>query len=317
MDTHRELRRCAGVLILAALASCSSAPTRAHPAASTTAHVEEPRTVVLHDLCWSADGRALWFSARSFRSDRSDDSERNWSVYRYELAERVLVRVARSAVGVACDPGGTRIAVARLAGKTRDLYLLDRDGAELARLTQDDEEELGTSWSADGKQLVFERRAGTEHALFLVAPGGSGPRRFSSGGNCREPSWSPDNKFIAYTVDAGDGKAQIWLVNVDGTDPRNLTHDALNDDAPSWLPDGRVVYASGSRGAPTRIITMRVDGTDKRPVPGLEADCARFSYDGSKVAYYGREPLLVIADAQGTRVDRIPFEAIAAAEAAP
>jgi Tol biopolymer transport system component len=303
----------ASLACLLALASCSSAPA---PVQSVPARVEGPRTVVVHDLCWSANGRVLFFSARSFAADRPDDPEQGWSVFRYEIGSRAPVRIAPAALGVSCDPSGTRLAVARLAGKTRDLYLLDRDGKDLARLTQDPGDELDATWSADGKQLAFEHRAGAEREIYLVSPGGLGPRRISSGGNAGAPSWSPDNLHIAYCLDAGDGKAQIWLMNADGTDPRNLTRDTLNNVSPSWMPDGRVVYSSGMRGAPTRILTIDVDGSEKRPVPGLEAECARFSRDGTRVAYFGREPVLVIAGADGTRIDRVPFEAIASADVA-
>lgn len=297
----------AGLLLLAALWGCKSAPQT-----SVAARAEAPRVVELHDLCWSGGGRELFFSARSCRADHSDESEKNWNVYRYELDSRTLVCVVPGALGVACEPRGTRIAVARLAGATRDLFVLDRDGKELLRLTLDPEDEQGPSWSADGKQLAYELRTGGKVELFVAEIGGLGPRRLSSSPGACQPSWSPDGKQIAYCLASGEGKSQIWLMNADGTDPHALTHDALEDVSPGWLPDGRIVYASGIRGGPSHIVTIKADGGEMRPVPGLDAECARFSRDGSKVAYFGREPVLVIAAADGTRIDRLPFETIAA-----
>jgi TolB protein len=55
---------------------------------------------------------------------------------------------------------------------------------------------------------------------------------------------------------------EIWLVNADGSHQVRLTHNALNDDHPSWSPDGRwLVFASEMPGhSVTHLWLMRPNG---------------------------------------------------------
>lgn len=60
----------------------------------------------------------------------------------------------------------------------------------------------------------------------------------------RMATWSPDGKTVAYVSDAS-GEEEIWLVNADGSHPRQLTHDnerrfyGLN-----WSPNGQQLATS-------------------------------------------------------------------------
>lgn len=58
-----------------------------------------------------------------------------------------------------------------------------------------------------------------------------------------QPRFSPDGSRIAFTSDRGGGD-NIWIMNVDGADRRQLTHESfrlLNN--PTWSPDGRYIAA--------------------------------------------------------------------------
>ena len=63
------------------------------------------------------------------------------------------------------------------------------------------------------------------------------------------PAWSPDGTQIAFVSDRG-GNYDIWLMNPDGTNPRNLTNTAdQNEHYPAWSPpkdDRRVRISWGS-----------------------------------------------------------------------
>ena len=70
------------------------------------------------------------------------------------------------------------------------------------------------------------------------------------------PSWSPDGTQISYWHE-GD----LWVVNADGTDERNLTAEVDTVTSPgAWSPGGnRLAYRSGSD-----IWIINADGTDRR-----------------------------------------------------
>lgn len=76
------------------------------------------------------------------------------------------------------------------------------------------------------------------------------------------PAWSPDGSRIAFTrpgqeprSDDGTPQSDVFVMNADGTQVRQLTAGPADDRNPSWSPDGtRLAYAS--TGAPEPA-TMR------------------------------------------------------------
>ena len=59
-----------------------------------------------------------------------------------------------------------------------------------------------------------------------------------------EATWSPDSRFIAYSSDRG-GKFDIWVQQVSGGDPVQITKGPGQNWQPDWSPDGKnLVYRS-------------------------------------------------------------------------
>jgi TolB protein len=85
------------------------------------------------------------------------------------------------------------------------------------------------------------------------------------------PAWSPDGKRIAFESDANlDGgnaerDREIWVMNTDGSDPIQLTHNARWDEGPAWSPDGTMLaYSSGTDDAHLDINVMTAAGVHLR-----------------------------------------------------
>ena len=79
------------------------------------------------------------------------------------------------------------------------------------------------------------------------------------------PAWSPAGNFIAFASDAS-GNVDVWLVDVSGANPINLTKDSDGRDSfPAWSPDGtRIAFYSDREGG--GIYTMTPLGSDVRKV---------------------------------------------------
>ncbi|MGA2496575.1 MAG: hypothetical protein ABSH20_02470 [Tepidisphaeraceae bacterium] len=111
------------------------------------------------------------------------------------------------------------------------------------------------AWSADGRRIAFVRYAmGTPDFtgnIFLVNADGTGLARLTNlPTNVFPgwPTWSPDGRRIAFQLMMGKGKVftmaergaagtpvDVWSINADGTDVKQLTRDGASGE-PSWGP---------------------------------------------------------------------------------
>ncbi len=94
--------------------------------------------------------------------------------------------------------------------------------------------------SPDGKTLAFDLLGD----IYTMPAGGGMATNISSGMAWEyQPRFSPDGTRIAFTSDRGGGD-NIWTMDVDGTDPKQVTNESfrlLNN--PTWSPDGQFIAA--------------------------------------------------------------------------
>ena len=94
--------------------------------------------------------------------------------------------------------------------------------------------------SPDGRTIAFDLLGD----IYTMPIAGGTPHRIAEGlAYEHQPRFSPDGRRIAFTSDRGGGD-NIWIMNVDGSDKRQLTKEdfrLLNQ--PSWSPDGRFIIA--------------------------------------------------------------------------
>ncbi len=94
--------------------------------------------------------------------------------------------------------------------------------------------------SPDGRTIAFTMLGD----IYTLPITGGTPKRIAEGLSWEvHPRFSPDGTRIAFTSDRGGGN-NIWLMNADGSDKRQLTKESfrlLNQ--PTWSPDGRFIAA--------------------------------------------------------------------------
>src|SRR5437870_12955941 len=62
--------------------------------------------------------------------------------------------------------------------------------------------------------------------------------------NVSDPQLSPDGQSVAYVVGTTDTKedksySHIWMVNIDGSNDRQITFSQDSENSPRWSPDGK------------------------------------------------------------------------------
>jgi TolB protein len=142
--------------------------------------------------------------------------------------------------------------------KRGEIYVMDADGKNLKRLTNNGYFEDAASWSNDGKRIYFSRelrdlsdtsaKAVTNGEIFVMDADGTNETRLTNRpGFDGGPTLSPDGSKIAFYGKTAEGNYEIFLMDVDGKNISNLTEDAMEDYSPSWSPDGKwIAYTKGN-----------------------------------------------------------------------
>ncbi|MEZ4354671.1 MAG: hypothetical protein R3F16_13585 [Myxococcota bacterium] len=147
------------------------------------------------------------------------------------------------------DPTGQELAFVSSVDGAAELYLVQRRGGEVRRLTDHPALDLSPAWSPDGREIVFVSDRSGSPQLYLMKRDGSDLRRLTYTGSYNaSPAWSPDGRWIAYETRVR-GQFDIWLIDPSGQINFPIIQHALSDEGPSWSPDSRkLVFSSSRRG---------------------------------------------------------------------
>jgi dipeptidyl aminopeptidase/acylaminoacyl peptidase len=209
------------------------------------------------------------------------------------------------------------------------VWVASLDGsAEPRRFTAGEKRDGSPRWSPNGHLLAFTSNRGPEKTkpqLYVMHADGGEPRQLTDEKEGVDwIAWSPDSSRIAYALRVrdpayeeeedskrsprrftrlfyklngvgwtGDRRRHVFVVDVDGAKPRQLTDGDAEDGDPAWSPDGRRIVFSSLRGESwdldlvTRLYSVDAGGGELEQLTGDDGSfsTASFSPDGSRMAY--------------------------------
>src|SRR5215218_4990418 len=139
----------------------------------------------------------------------------------------------------------------------------------------------------------------SQGVIYMINPDGSGKSKVTDTRVSGYPiDYSPDGKKITYTSHEGfnDGNptgpqkdAEIYTINVGGSDRTNLTNNDRGDEDSSYSPDGKRIGYTHWDGHDLEIYTINTDGTGEFRVTnnGTNEFDPSYSPDGKKIAFSG------------------------------
>jgi len=116
--------------------------------------------------------------------------------------------------------------------------------------------------SPDGKHIAFSY---VGDIWIVSTEGGKAMRLTDHMAYDREPIWSPDGKWLAFTSNR-KGNNDVYLMNAEGGVPQQLTFHSSDDVATDFTPDGRWIVFTSSRSSSSSVFKVSVDGGNALPI---------------------------------------------------
>jgi TolB protein len=216
---------------------------------------------------WSPDGKFL-----AFESNRG--STIYYQIYLFDNDQGRITKLTESGEcsnwSPTWSPDGKRITFySNCEDNKRDIYIMNRDGSGRKKLTSSSGENKFPVFSPNGNSIAFTSTSNSGDQIVLMNVDGSEERiiadgcsaNFSPDGNwlwfsttCEDsdikriqingsnvstigsmfghnPSVSPNGQFVVFQADN-----DIWIMDVDGSNPTQLTSGSAMEGAPSWRP---------------------------------------------------------------------------------
>ncbi len=256
------------------------------------------------------------YHVRRIRTEGSDDYEQTFT----EKGNMMTFTAKYSDdYSPAISPDGKWLAFTSNRLQNAELYLMDLATHSLQQLTHTDElDEYMPAFSPDGKSIAFvsERTRGGM-MLPSVQASGSDPRTatiylmdvdgrnqrplIDIDGAQRAPVFSPDGQKIAFESKAptqetesepgsteNNATLEIYVIDIDGTNMKQLTHNDVDDGHPTWAPNGKQIVFTGmvddiyqifsvdAGGGTVQQLTFTGTGSHYHPT---------FSSDGKRIIY--------------------------------
>jgi len=179
---------------------------------------------------------------------------------------RILNDVANARVAWSIDD--TKIAYVRKVDGVNQIFIKPVDGGSPRQLTRGSDLKDDPTWSADGDSIIYWRVVDDVRQIFeLNIDNPDEPGRVivnAENGPANDPMPSPDGSKVLYSRETGPANAptssDIWIIDADGKNPRQLTSNPEREMDPTWSPDGTwFAFVRGKYERPT-VIAMRPDG---------------------------------------------------------
>jgi len=143
-----------------------------------------------------------------------------------------------------CCAAADRILFTRLGPSEASLFVSNADGSGERALTQG-ALDYNPAWSPDGNWIAFTSERNGSADLYRIRTDGSGLERLTDDPAFDDQAaFSPESNQIVFVTTRADGKAHLWILDVQTRRAKPLTSGPGGDFRPAWSPDGKWIAFS-------------------------------------------------------------------------
>ena len=240
--------------------------------------VTRPRPIRIGDNQFSKDGRSIAFAAGQSRTGSND-----FGLFQIELATGEEREIASERFFnikyLQWLPGGDELLLTArpYVQQKFSIWKVSVNTGAVTQLTRDDGNFSGLSLDSAGHNLVVTK-VDNNFAIYLENLADRTARRMlAPGASC---DFLPDGKIVFESKDL-----DIWIVDADGNNKRQLTKEASSDIRPIVAGDGRGIVFSSNRSGVNQLWRMNIDGSDQKQLTETEGGYAEFAAPDGRVYY--------------------------------
>jgi TolB protein len=204
----------------------------------------------------------------------------------HKVADEVVLQFTGEA-GVA----DTKVAFVSSRSGSKELNLMDYDGAGSARVTSNNSINISPVWSPDTRSLAFTSYMRGYPYLYRMFPFENRPVQVLAGflGINTSPAFSPDGRSVALTL-SRDGNPEVYVLNLATGAFRRLTTHSGIDTEPSWSPTGREIAFVSERAGGAHVFVMDAEGANVRRLTQAGFNTQpRWSPKGDTIVFTSRQ----------------------------
>lgn len=244
--------------------------------------ITNPNPFLITDNQFSPDGKTV-----AFAHGQSFNFSKEFNLSEFDLASGevhpILINQFFHIKNLKWLPDGQNfLAVgSRNAGESTSIWLIDRAG-KIELISRNPNKYVSLSVSQDASKIVATE-AHSDFKLYLAAV--DNPDKFTALAESRgRVSFTPNGKIV-YAA-ASSTNNNIWEMDADGNNQRQLTNDISVNYNPFVTPDGKFIFFTSSRAGSNQVWRMNSDGSNQLQITKTEGGSPlAISADG-KMIYY-------------------------------
>lgn len=164
------------------------------------------------------------------------------------------------------NENGLMISATEHIGEPDKIWLLDLSDDVLTSLTNDTYSYTSLSLSKNSDKLSAITIDADFH-LFIGSE--NAPNELKEVSQARDGFTFTADQKIVYASDTS-GAEDIWIMDADGSNQRQLTNDKFMDSIPIVSADNKYIYFSSNRTGKMQVWQMNLDGTEQKQITKIE-----------------------------------------------
>lgn len=133
------------------------------------------------------------------------------------------------------SPDGSKITFNSDRGGSRQLYVMNKDGSDIKRISHGGGFYTTPVWSPRGDFIAFTKAKDGLFYIGVIRPDGTGERLLTSSWLDEGPTWSPNGRVIMFSRESKDGRNTLNAVDITGYHERQVPTPGDASD-PAWSP---------------------------------------------------------------------------------